>query len=515
MTIVTTPDTHSWPHETIGLGLKHYAVTLNKLSPAIMFTPTRLLDSNITPVKVSPVKWTKIADVPTSPSNPTVPQPRHGHRAVVHGNYMIVFGGGNEGIVDTLQVFNTTTHTWFQPEVKGQIPSGRAACGMVIHENRMLVFGGMIEFGGYCNDLYQLNLPQWRWKKLKPVGKVPCPRIGPSFTVIQDQVFLFGGLTKTNKPMMVQYHNDLNILQVKLNKEHGVWTSPVTFGQPPVPRESHTAVAYKNKLFIYGGMNGWYRLGDLHILDVNTLTWTKPEVRGRIPNPRSLHTATLIGSKMYVFGGWVPITVAELRAGEREFKCTNSLAYLDLETLSWSSVHEHVPLDNDKLPKARAGHSAVVGTNSKIYVWSGRDTNSVVWNDLWQLEVERPVGDPGKVDLLCGPGTNWLRIGWKPVQGADSYVLQCGTCDDDDKALAEKDKLENWMDVMHTRKTDATLTGYYSTTGKLLQVEPDMPMENIPLFVQKRVNLQPGTKYKFRVTGVNGCGEGNWGEVRI
>lgn len=36
-----------------------------------------------------------------------VPRPRHGHRAVTIKELMVVFGGGNEGIVDELHVYNT------------------------------------------------------------------------------------------------------------------------------------------------------------------------------------------------------------------------------------------------------------------------------------------------------------------------------------------------------------------------------------------------------------------------
>lgn len=48
------------------------------------------------------VKWKKV----TNTSGPT-PRPRHGHRAVAIKDLMIVFGGGNEGIVDELHVYNT------------------------------------------------------------------------------------------------------------------------------------------------------------------------------------------------------------------------------------------------------------------------------------------------------------------------------------------------------------------------------------------------------------------------
>ncbi|VDM14038.1 unnamed protein product [Wuchereria bancrofti] len=48
------------------------------------------------------LKWKKVVNT----TGPT-PRPRHGHRAVSIKDLMIVFGGGNEGIVDELHVYNT------------------------------------------------------------------------------------------------------------------------------------------------------------------------------------------------------------------------------------------------------------------------------------------------------------------------------------------------------------------------------------------------------------------------
>ena len=48
------------------------------------------------------VKWKRVSSC-TGPA----PRPRHGQRAVAIKDLIIVFGGGNEGIVDDLQVFNT------------------------------------------------------------------------------------------------------------------------------------------------------------------------------------------------------------------------------------------------------------------------------------------------------------------------------------------------------------------------------------------------------------------------
>lgn len=48
------------------------------------------------------LKWKKVCNA----SGPS-PRPRHGHRAVAIKDLMVVFGGGNEGIVDELHVYNT------------------------------------------------------------------------------------------------------------------------------------------------------------------------------------------------------------------------------------------------------------------------------------------------------------------------------------------------------------------------------------------------------------------------
>jgi len=48
------------------------------------------------------VKWKKVS----STSGPA-PRPRHGHKAVAIKELIIIFGGGNDGIVEELHVLNT------------------------------------------------------------------------------------------------------------------------------------------------------------------------------------------------------------------------------------------------------------------------------------------------------------------------------------------------------------------------------------------------------------------------
>ncbi|KAK2585186.1 hypothetical protein KPH14_009896 [Odynerus spinipes] len=379
------------------------------------------------------LKWKRI----TNPTGPQ-PRPRHGHRAVAIKDLMVVFGGGNEGIVDELHVYNTATNQWFVPSTKGDIPPGCAAYGFVVDGTRILVFGGMVEYGKYSNELYELQASRWEWKRLKPKppkhDPPPCPRLGHSFTLIGNRVFLFGGLANDSddpKNNIPRYLNDLYTLELLPNGTTA-WDIPQTHGHAPPPRESHTGVAYtdrttgKSCLVIYGGMSGC-RLGDLWFLDVDTMTWNKPVVHGPTPLPRSLHTATLIGHRMYVFGGWVPLVVDDVKVAthEKEWKCTSTLACLNLETLTW----EQLTVDSleENVPRARAGHCAV-GVHSRLYVWSGRDGYRKAWNnqvcckDLWYLEVNKPPA-PSRVQLVRA-STQTLEVSWAATPSAQYYILQ-------------------------------------------------------------------------------------------
>lgn len=128
------------------------------------------------------------------------------------------------------------TNQWFIPAVRGDVPPGCAAYGFVCDGTRLLVFGGMVEYGKYSNDLYELQVglsyiksilkcqnfgfgdaysnhysvgcfsvqaSRWEWKRLKPKapknGPPPCPRLGHSFSLVGNKCYLFGGLANDSE----------------------------------------------------------------------------------------------------------------------------------------------------------------------------------------------------------------------------------------------------------------------------------------------------------------------------
>ncbi|KFP72794.1 Host cell factor 2, partial [Apaloderma vittatum] len=333
------------------------------------------------------------------------------------------------------------TNQWFLPAVRGDIPPGCAAHGFVCDGTRILVFGGMVEYGRYSNDLYELQASRWLWKKVKPqapsAGSPPCPRLGHSFSLYGNKCYLFGGLANESEDSnnnVPRYLNDFYELELQHGSGVVGWSIPVTKGVLPSPRESHTAIVYcrkdlgSPKMYIFGGMCG-SRLNDLWELDIETMTWSRPETKGTVPLPRSLHTANVIGNKMYVFGGWVPQSAGgEISAHDGEWKCTGSFAYLNLDTTEWIGLISDCQEDKSNLlPGPRAGHCAVaVGT--RLYIWSGRDGYRKAWNnqvcckDLWYLDTEKPPA-PSQVQLIRAT-TNSFQVKWDEVPTVEGYLLQ-------------------------------------------------------------------------------------------
>ena len=40
---------------------------------------------------------------------------------------------------------------------------------------------------------------------------------------------------------------------------------------------------------------------------------------------------------MFIFGGWVPLVMEDVATHEKEWKCTNNLACLNIESMAWET----------------------------------------------------------------------------------------------------------------------------------------------------------------------------------
>ncbi|KAI6234084.1 Kelch repeat type 1 and Kelch repeat type 2 and Fibronectin domain containing protein [Aphelenchoides fujianensis] len=383
--------------------------------------------------QVIPAKWSRVP-IPAGPQ----PLPRHGHKMVAIKEFLVIFGGGNEGIVNDLYVFNTNDKLWYKPSVRGELPPGLAAFGMCTDGLRIFIFGGMVDRNVYSNDLYELDARRWEYKHILPQNRqapfLPEPRFAHSFNIDSEGTgYVFGGMTfdarHDHEPRKL---NDF--FRVRLQSAMGhTWEELETDGRKPSPRESHTAVIFERngqkQLFVYGGMDGERRLSDIWVCDLHTFLWTEIEQLGVAPLGRSLHTAVVIDERMFVFGGWVSMEGEEVGAegAAPQWKCSNDLAAFNLLSNTWEKFGEKLIAPGESLPKARAGHAAAV-VHSRMYVWSGRDGIRKLMNaqlcckDMFLLDTKPPF-PPTHLQLIRAT-LEGVEIQWPAAPTADSYILQ-------------------------------------------------------------------------------------------
>jgi hypothetical protein len=65
--------------------------------------------------------------------------------------------------------------------------------------------------------------------------------------------------------------------------------------------------------------------------------------------------------------------------------------------------------------------------------------------------------------------------------------------------IKAEDMKERWMDVAYMKGTAMTVRNYYNVSEKLSLLKPDTDVVRDLEFVKKKLDLLPGTAYKFRV----------------
>ncbi|XP_043842735.1 kelch domain-containing protein 1 isoform X4 [Dromiciops gliroides] len=145
-----------------------------------------------------------------------------------------------------VHVFDTSTQTWFQPEIKNGIPpQPRAAHTCAVLGNKGYIFGGRV-LQTRMDDLHCLNLDTWTWSgRISTNGEKPKHRSWHTLTPIaDDQLFLFGGLSAENIPL-----SDGWIHNIITNGWRQLTHLPKTR-----PRLWHTACLGKeNEVMVFGG----------------------------------------------------------------------------------------------------------------------------------------------------------------------------------------------------------------------------------------------------------------------
>ncbi|EPX72194.1 cell end marker Tea3 [Schizosaccharomyces octosporus yFS286] len=181
-------------------------------------------------------------------------------------------------------------------------------------------------------------------------------RHGYSLDTQGTDIILFGGIVNA------EYSNDLLIMNLKglsvspddSSKDSNNarrWSElPLQSSSPP-GRCNHATVVLGNKLIIHGGRNKMGLLGDLWLLDLDTMIWTEIRPVGSFPCPRESHKFVSLGNKVYMYGGF-----------DKNQVLSNELWCFDLDKQSWFRTK------GPSIPESSANFLTINSCNDRLFL---------------------------------------------------------------------------------------------------------------------------------------------------
>lgn len=148
---------------------------------------------------------------------------------------------------------------WRKTKCSGMIPSPRKNYTLckVLSDSKLVLFGGFLggdkrDPDGYCNDVYELDTENWNWVHRKCVGDIPSRRCSHSVVTNKSgsTMYAFGGM-ESPQSGFVNYSNDL----FKLNIKEYKWTGIECYGDVPdgVMLNGLALDEKRHRLFVVGG----------------------------------------------------------------------------------------------------------------------------------------------------------------------------------------------------------------------------------------------------------------------
>jgi len=282
------------------------------------------------------------------------------------------------------------------------VPCARMAHTSVPYGNSIIYINGQETQTKRFSDIHIYDTEKNVFIKPIVKGKVPSFARHTS-VVIGSKVYTFGGFDG------FQTFYDLAVFDIQTSE----WNYPKVKGTPPIPRTNHTATVIGNKMYIYGGNytpmpDGDYTvLGDLHVLDVTTMTWTEPHITGPTPGRRTAHTMKAIGTKIYLFGGglWEP------KPTNRWIAKYNDVFVLDTLKMHWTML-------NAKMSVCSFPISFTI--EHFIFFFGGQSANSEqLTNGLFYFDTVNHTINEAKSNSRPKP----LDLGTASVIGNKAYIF--------------------------------------------------------------------------------------------
>lgn len=246
-------------------------------------------------------------------------EPRAGHTAIFYDKRLLVIGGESTDshiqryreLHSSMLFIDPITRTWAELQtVNCGIGMRKYHCA-VEGWKHILIHGGFGERGEMLDSPAELSMASLRWRRIRTEGSGPGQRAyhtAVSVKLKRDSlasgIYFFGGMDETRTAT-----NELHLLKAG---PHGcIWSLIHTTGTAPAPRFQHSMTYFPelSLIVVFGGRqdersNSGYRcFGELHLLQLDTMTWSTAVLYGRVPENRCGHAAAALGSRLVLFGG--------------------------------------------------------------------------------------------------------------------------------------------------------------------------------------------------------------------
>ncbi|OMJ76096.1 hypothetical protein SteCoe_24599 [Stentor coeruleus] len=288
---------------------------------------------------------------------------------------------------------------WTRLDCVGWKPESSQQLSMVVVQNKVFLIGGISR--SIIGDVNVFIPAYKRWEKIQTIGVESEPRFGHSTVEYKQKIYLFGGGTDFNA--VHKLRECLNGVKV-LNTENFEISNLKCSGSYITTRKQHCCAIVGKHMFIHGGMNQKNNLlDDASILNLEKSHWKLLSIKGLGPGYCGFHTAVTIlhpsqkpASSIYKLPNLKKNQ--ETHTGiyifggiNRERKATNNLFLLKIGTkqLTWIT-----PETKGTPPSPRFQHSMSYNEKLDILVIFGGRVDIVntqhytCFNDVFILRIQ-------------------------------------------------------------------------------------------------------------------------------